>query len=96
MKKLTGSVRFYKSETEKTEPKQKKPSQTKKTKPKLKKPSQTRKTELNRFEPVFVLKTPNRTGRFELVSVFFIKTIWFDYFFYIKTKPNQNNYLYFE
>jgi len=74
LKKLTGSVQFwfYKPKTEKTEPNpnrknQKKPSQT------GTKPSQTEKTELNRFEPVFVLKTePNRTqtGRFEPVSVF--------------------------
>jgi hypothetical protein len=49
LKKLTGSVRFrfFKPETEKTEPKPKKHSQTEnKTKP-------------NRFEPVFVLKKPN-------------------------------------
>jgi hypothetical protein len=49
LKKPTGSVqfRFYKPETEKTEPNpnhKKKPSQTKK------------KTEPNQFEPVFVLK----------------------------------------
>jgi len=51
-------VRFYKHETEKTEPNpnrknQKKPSQTRKTEPKL---SQIEKTESNRFELVFVLK----------------------------------------
>jgi 4-diphosphocytidyl-2C-methyl-D-erythritol kinase len=53
LKKPTGSV--YKLKTEKpnrtrTEKNQKKPSQT------GKKPSQIKKTELNRFEPVFVLK----------------------------------------
>jgi hypothetical protein len=54
LKKLTGSVWFYKPETKKTEPnrtepKSKKPSQTKKT-------SQTGKIEPNRF----CLKKPNR------------------------------------
>jgi hypothetical protein len=46
LKKLTGSVRFYMPETEKTEPN-----------PNRRKPSQTEKTDPNRFEPVFVLKT---------------------------------------
>jgi hypothetical protein len=51
LKKPTGLVRFrfYKPETEKTEPSQ--------TQVKPEKPSQTEKTKLNRFEPVFVLKT---------------------------------------
>jgi hypothetical protein len=49
---------------EKTEPKRAKTRQTEKTK----------KTEPNWFEPVFVLKNPNRTGtgRFEPVLVFFL------------------------
>ena len=60
LKKPTGSV--YKLKTEKpnrtrTEKNQKKPSQTRKNQAKQeKKPSQIKKTELNRFEPVFVLK----------------------------------------
>jgi hypothetical protein len=55
-----------------------KPSQT------GKKPSQTGKTEPNWFEPVFVLKKPNRTktGQFEPVSVFFLN-ISFGYFFFL-------------
>jgi hypothetical protein len=48
LKKPTGSVRFYKHETEKTEPKQKKPE----------------KTEPNRFEPVFVQKTEPNQNQF--------------------------------
>jgi hypothetical protein len=45
LKKPIGSVRFYKPETEKTEPNPnraelKKPSRTEKTEPNLKKPSQ--------------------------------------------------------
>jgi hypothetical protein len=81
LKKPTGSVqfRFYKPETENTEPNpnhKKKPSQT------GKKPSQTRKTEPNRFEPVFVLKNqtePKLVGlnRFR----FFLKKIRFGYIF---------------
>ena len=52
LKKPTYSVRFrfYKPETEKTEP------NPNRIRAKPKKPSQTRKTEPNRFEPVFVLK----------------------------------------
>jgi hypothetical protein len=78
LKKPTGSVRFYKPETKKTnrtKPKPKKPRKKpdpnrKKTEPnqknraKLKKPSQT---SLNRFCP----KKRTETGRFEPVSVFF-------------------------
>jgi hypothetical protein len=85
LKKPTGSVRFHFISL-----KPKKPSQTGKNQAK---PSQPEKTEPNRFEPVFVLKTkPNRTetGRFEPVSVFFLKKkIWFDYFFLIKTELNR-------
>jgi hypothetical protein len=79
LKKPTGSVwfRFYKPETEKTEPNpnKKKPIQTKKTKPNRKKPSQTG---LNRF----LSKKSNRTetGRFEPVSVFFLNSIWLFFF----------------
>jgi len=87
LKKPTGSVRFFKPGTGKTEPNRKKPE---KNRAKPKKPSQNRvkpkkssqtvknraKTEPNRFEPVFSLKNqtePNQTetGRFELVSVCF-------------------------
>jgi hypothetical protein len=93
LKKPTGSVRFYKQKTKKTEPNRnrKKPSknrakpeklsQTEKTKPK------PEKTEPNQFEPVFALKGPNRTetGRFDPVSVwfqFFLKKKFrFGYFF---------------
>ena len=51
-------------------------------------------TQPDRFEPVFILKNrieSNRTetGRFELVSVFFLKKFQFDNFFLIKTKPNK-------
>jgi hypothetical protein len=71
LKKPTGSVQFqfYKPETEKIELN----PNRKKNEPSRKKPSQTEKTEPNQFEPVFVLKKPNRTetGRFEPVSVFF-------------------------
>jgi hypothetical protein len=51
----------------------KKTSQAGKNRVKPEKPSQTGKTKQNRFEPVFVLKKPNRTetGRFKPVSVFF-------------------------
>jgi len=109
-KKPAGSVRFrfYKQKTEKTEPK---PSQTEKTKPNRKKPSQNRKkpsqnrenraktgkTEPNRFEPVFALKTPNRTetGRFDPVSVrvrFFFKkkiSVWLLFFNKNRTEPKM-------
>ena len=71
MKKPTGSFRFYKPETEKTElnPNRKK---WKKTEPNRKKLSQTGKTESNRFYP----KNQTKTGQFEPVSVrfrFFLK-----------------------
>jgi hypothetical protein len=91
-KKLTSLVRFrfYKPETEKTEPNPhrkklsqtgKKQSNTEKTYSNRKKSSQTG---LNRF--CLERTKPNRTetGRFELVSVrfqFFLKKIQFDYFF---------------
>jgi len=52
---MTGSVRFYKPKTEKTELKKK----LEKTEPKRKNTEPNRKIEPNRFEPVFVLK--NRT-----------------------------------
>jgi hypothetical protein len=96
--------RFYKPETEKTESNLnrkklsqtgKKPSNAEKTYPNRKKSSQT---SLNRF--CLERTKPNRTetGRFELVSVrfqFFLKKkIRFDYFFFIKTKPNRNNHTY--
>jgi hypothetical protein len=76
LKKPTGSVRFwfFKPGTKKTEPD-----------PNRKEPSQTG---LNRF---LLYKTePNRTktGRFEPVSVFFLKkSVWL--FFLIKTEPNR-------
>jgi hypothetical protein len=58
----------------------KKTSQAGKNRVKPEKPSQTGKTKKNRFEPVFVLKKPNRTetGRFKPVSVFFLNR--FGYF----------------
>jgi hypothetical protein len=60
LKKPKVRFRFYKPETEKTEPRPKKtepkPSRTKKTEPK---PSQTKKTEPNRFEPVLVFFKKN-------------------------------------
>jgi hypothetical protein len=49
-KKPAGSIRFYKPKTEKTN----------RIGPKLKKTEPNQKTEPNRFEPVFVLKKPNR------------------------------------
>jgi hypothetical protein len=64
LNKPTGSVRFYKLETEKTEPN-----------PNRKKPNQTKKTKPNRFEPVFILKNPTETGRLEPVFVFLNKKI---------------------
>jgi hypothetical protein len=74
LKKPTSWVqfRFYKPETEKTELNR---TQTKKT---------GKKNEPNRFEPVFVLKKSNRTkdGRFEPVSLFFLKKIGLVAFFY--------------
>jgi hypothetical protein len=64
LKKITGSVRFYKPETEKTEPNQNKKTRINRIKPKnqakLKKPSQNKKTKPNRFELVFVQTKPNR------------------------------------
>ena len=111
MKKLAGSVRFrfYNQKTEKTEPNQnrqktgKKPSQTGKTEPNQKNraktgknQAKTGKTEPNRFEPVFALKKPNRTGtgRFDPVSVrfrFFLKKKINSVLllFLIKTEPNR-------
>jgi hypothetical protein len=57
LKKPTGSVRFYKPETEKTElnPNRKKPRKNRAKPEKTKsKPSKTEKTEPNRFEPVSI------------------------------------------
>jgi len=71
VKKPTGSIRFYKSKTEKIEPNwtqtkknpeknRAKPEKTrKKTEPNWKNRAKPEKTEPNRFESVFVLK--NRT-----------------------------------
>jgi hypothetical protein len=69
LKKPTGSIRFLSL-------KRKKPNRTQIGKNE-RKPSQT---SLNRFS-----KKPNRTktGRFELVSVFFLKKIQFDYVFFL-------------
>jgi len=88
LKKPTGSVRFYKHETEKTElnPNQKnrakpeknwpKPSQTEKTKSNRKKPNQT---SLNRF--LSKKREPKPINlKIEPVLVFFLK-IQFNYFF---------------
>jgi len=65
LKKPIGSVqfRFYKPETEKTEPN---PNRKKK-------PSQNKKIEPNQFEPICVLKNQTETGQFEPVSVFLKK-----------------------
>ena len=75
LKKSAGSVwfQFYKKKTYKIEPNR----------------TQTEKNEsnrANRFEPVFILKNRIETGRFELVSVFLKKQIWFDYFFFDKNR----------
>jgi hypothetical protein len=58
LKKLTCSVLFYKSETEKTEPNpNRKKSEKNRANPKNQvKPSQTKKIKSNQFEPVFVLR----------------------------------------
>jgi len=57
LKKQPVWFRFYKSETEKTEPNRKKNPE---------------KTEPNWFEPVFIKKIePNETGWFEPVLIFF-------------------------
>jgi hypothetical protein len=80
LKKLTGLVRFYKPEIEKTEPN-----------PNQKKPSQTEKTEPNRFEPIFVLK--NRTklklvglNRFWFFFFFFLIWVWLLFFYKNRTE----------
>jgi hypothetical protein len=69
LKKPTCLVRFrfYKPETEKTEPNR---TQTEKN---WKKPSQTEKIDPNRFESVVVQKKPNRTktSQFEPILVQF-------------------------
>ena len=66
-KKHTGSVQFYKPETEKTKLNRIEP------KPEKKKLSLTEKIKPNWFEQVFVLKNPNRTETnwFEPVLIFF-------------------------
>ena len=72
MKKPAGSVwfQFYKQKTEKTEPK---PKKTRKNRAKPgKNQAKTEKTELNRSEPVFVLKNRTETSWFEPVSVRFL------------------------
>jgi hypothetical protein len=89
LKKPTGSVRFYKPETEKIEPN----LNRKKTKPNQKNWAKLEKTEPNRFELAFILKNrpePNPVGlnRFQFGLGFFLKkSIWL--FFFIKTKPNK-------
>jgi len=73
-----------------------KPNQTKPKPKKIRKnrakPDKNRakpeKTKPNWFELVFVLKNQTEIGWFEPVLVFFFKKIWFDYFFFIKTKSN--------
>jgi hypothetical protein len=74
LKKPTGSVWFYKHETEKTEPN---PNQKNRAKPEKNwpKPSQTEKTKSNRFEPVFVQKKEPKPVnlKIELVSIFLKK-----------------------
>jgi len=62
------------------------PKNREKTEPKPRKSSQTGNTEPNRFELVFVLKNRTETGRFEMVSVFFLN---FGLVFFIKTEPNR-------
>jgi hypothetical protein len=54
VKKLIGSVRFYKPKTRKTEPNPNQKKIGKKLSQTGKKPSQTEKTEPSRFEPVSV------------------------------------------
>jgi hypothetical protein len=89
---LTGSIwfRFYKPETEKTEPN----PNRKKTKPNWKKPSQNRtKPGLNQFFSLKNQTEPNQTktgrlNRFRFGFVFFKKKFQFGYFFSIKTKSN--------
>ena len=76
LKKITGSVRFYKPETEKTEPNQNKKTRINRIKPKnrakLKKPSQNKKTKPNRFEPVFFQTKPNQNW-----------SVWTDFGFFL-------------
>jgi hypothetical protein len=81
LKKLTGSVQFYK-------PKPKKPNWTEP------KPEKHRaKTEPNwkhrakRFEPVFCSKNRTEIDQFEPVLVFFLNSVWL--LFLIKTEPNR-------
>jgi len=88
LKKLTASVRFrfYKPETEKTEP-----NPYKKTR---KKPSQTKKTESNQFEPVSVLKNqtePNRNRSVWTGFSFFIlkNSVWLFFLNKNRTEPNR-------
>jgi hypothetical protein len=89
LKKSTGSVRFYKPKTKKTElnrnrKNRKKPSQTGKNWVKLK-------TKPNRFEPIFVLKNrtepkPVSLNRFRFF--FYFKNFSLVIFFY-KIKTNK-------
>jgi hypothetical protein len=67
LKKLTGSVRFYKPKTKKIEPNQ---TQTEKT---GKNRAKTDPNQKNRAKLVFVIKNRTETGRFEPVLVFFKK-----------------------
>jgi len=69
LKKSASSIRFqfYKPKTEKRTELNPKKKTEKKPEPK---PSQT---EPKRFELIFVLKNQTETGRFEPVSVFFLK-----------------------
>jgi hypothetical protein len=84
LKNLIGSVLFYKFETEKIKLNRKNRAELEKNL------SQTEKIMPNRFEPGFFLKKLNltKTDRFEPVSIL-LKKIQFNYFFLIKTKPNQ-------
>ena len=82
---------FYKQKTEKPNRTEQKKN-GKKTEPNRKKPSQNRKNWENWAKPVwtsFCPKKPNQTetGRFDLVSVFFLKKFGL-VIFLIKTKPN--------
>ena len=80
MKKPTGSVRFYKPETEKTELNPNRKKKPEKTEPNWKKPSQ------NQAKP----KKPSQTGlnRFRFGFVFFLKkSVWL--FFFIITESNK-------
>jgi len=79
LKKSTGSVRFYKPETKKTEPNLNRAKPKNRAKPE--------KTEPNRFEPVFVLKNkPNQNRLVWTGFGVFKKKIQFGYFFFNKNR----------